>query len=64
MAPGMTTMLLSFPVLMLAQKIDFENPDNVMYARLAFLTIQLLCFVTAKYLQGVRYPLFHYVSHV
>ena len=46
-------MLLSFPVLMLAQKIDWTVEQHVFLARVAFLIIQLACFLVGKYLKTV-----------
>lgn len=37
---------------MLAQRIDFNNPDYVLMARVAFVVVQVLCFLTGKYLQS------------
>ena len=54
MAPGLSSMMLSFPVLMLAQKIDWEQPENVMYARAAFILVQVVAFLVGKYLAKVR----------
>lgn len=54
----MSSMLVSFPALMIAQKIDWENPNNVLYARLAFVIVQIVCYFTGKYIKGVNIRVF------
>lgn len=50
---GGSAMLLSFPVLLLAQQVDWTNPSHLMMARVAFIVIQAACFLLGKFLVSV-----------
>ena len=53
MAIGGSALFLSFPVLLLAQQVDWTNENHLLLARVAFAVVQVACFLLGKYLQSV-----------
>ena len=49
MASGMGDMMIIFPVMMVANKIDFTDPTNLMLVRTAYAGIQILLLILSYF---------------